>query len=134
MITVETSVKASIEKVWDFWTNPTHIMNWNSASDDWHTPRATNDLRVGGKFSSTMAAKDNSMSFDFEGTYTKVEMLKAIEYVLADARRVVITFEQKGDNVTVTESFDPETENTLELQKMGWQAILDSFKKYTESN
>ena len=132
MITVATTVQATLEKVWDCWTNPSHIVNWNFASDDWCTSKATNELRVGGKFSSTMAAKDNSMAFDFDGTYTKVETLKCIEYVLADDRKVIITFEQNGDKVTVIESFDPEKENTLELQKMGWQAIMNNFKKYTE--
>jgi uncharacterized protein YndB with AHSA1/START domain len=127
-------VNAPLEKVWDYWTNPQHIVNWNYASEDWHAPHATNDLRVGGKFSSRMEAKDGSMGFDFEGEYTKVEQHIEIEYVLADARRVNIRFDSDGKETTVTETFDPENENTLELQRAGWQAILDNFKRYTESN
>ena len=131
-ITVEMKVNAPLEKVWDYWTNPQHIVNWNYASEDWHAPHATNDLRVGGKFSSRMEAKDGSMGFDFEGEYTKVEQHIEIEYVLADARRVNIRFDSDGKETTVTETFDPENENTLELQRAGWQAILDNFKRYTE--
>jgi uncharacterized protein YndB with AHSA1/START domain len=97
-------------------------------------PHATNDLRVGGKFNSRMEAKDGSMGFDFEGEYTKVEQHLEIEYVLADARKVNIRFDSDGKETTVTETFDPENENTLELQRAGWQAILDNFKRYTESN
>ncbi|HLP33194.1 MAG TPA: SRPBCC family protein [Bacteroidia bacterium] len=133
-ITVEVKVNAPLEKVWDYWTNPQHIVNWNYASEDWHAPHATNDLRVGGKFNSRMEAKDGSMGFDFEGEYTKVEQHIEIEYVLADARRVNIRFDSDGRETTVTETFDPENENTLELQRAGWQAILDNFKRYTESN
>ena len=133
-ITVEMKVNAPLEKVWDYWTNPQHIVNWNYASEDWHAPHATNDLRVGGKFNSRMEAKDGSMGFDFEGEYTKVEQHIEIEYVLADARRVNIRFDSDGKETTVTETFDPENENTLELQRAGWQAILDNFKRYTESN
>ncbi len=133
-ITVNVKVNAPLEKVWDYWTNPQHIVNWNYASEDWHAPHATNDLRVGGKFSSRMEAKDGSMGFDFEGEYTKVEQHIEIEYVLADARKVNIRFDSDGKETTVTETFDPENENTLELQRAGWQAILDNFKRYTESN
>lgn len=133
-ITVEVKVNAPLEKVWDYWTNPQHIVQWCFASEDWHAPHASNDLRVGGKFSSRMEAKDGSMGFDFEGEYTKVEQHIEIEYVLADARRVNIRFDSDGKETTVTETFDPENENTLELQRAGWQAILDNFKRYTESN
>lgn len=133
-ITVSVKVNAPLEKVWDYWTHPEHIIKWNNASDDWHTPHATNDLRVGGLFTSRMEAKDGSMGFDFEGEYTKVEQHIEIEYVLADARRVNIRFDSDGKETTVTETFDPENENTLELQQAGWQAILDNFKRYTESN
>jgi uncharacterized protein YndB with AHSA1/START domain len=133
-ITVEVKVNAPLEKVWDYWTNPQHIVNWNYASEDWHAPNASNDLRVGGKFNSRMEAKDGSMGFDFEGEYTKVEQHLEIEYVLADARKVNIRFDSDGKETNVTETFDPENENTLELQRAGWQAILDNFKRYTESN
>lgn len=133
-ITVETTVNAPVEKVWKVWTLPEHIKNWNNASDDWHTPSAENDLRPGGKFSSRMEAKDGSSGFDFEGVYDEVVPQKLISYALGDNRKVKIVFTSKGDQTKVTETFDPENENSLELQKGGWQAILDNFKKYAESN
>jgi uncharacterized protein YndB with AHSA1/START domain len=133
MITVQSNIISPIKKVWECWTSPEHITKWNNASDDWHTPYAENDLRVGGKFKSTMASKDGAMSFDFEGEYTLVEQNKAIEYVMADGRKVEISFETTPSGVEVIESFDPETENPEEMQRGGWQAILDNFKKYVES-
>jgi uncharacterized protein YndB with AHSA1/START domain len=133
MITVKTEVNASIDKVWECWTTPEHITKWNNASDDWHTPYAENDLRTGGRFKSTMASKDGTMSFDFEGEYTLVEQNKAIEYVMADRRKVAITFENIENGVKIIESFDPETENPEEMQRDGWKAILNNFKKYVES-
>jgi uncharacterized protein YndB with AHSA1/START domain len=133
-ITVETIVKESIAKVWEYWTEPEHIMRWNQASDDWHTPAATNELVVGGKFSSTMAAKDGSMSFDFAGTYTEVDKHRKIAYVMSDGREVEVFFEDEQEGVRVTEVFVPEEMNTLELQQSGWQAILNSFRDYTEAN
>jgi uncharacterized protein YndB with AHSA1/START domain len=132
MITVKCKVEASIEVVWKLWTDPEHITKWNNASDDWHTPYAENDLRAGGKFKSTMAAKDGSMSFDFEGEYTLVEQNKAIKYVMADGRKVDVYFTETQTGVEVIESFDPETVNPEEMQRDGWQAILDNFKKYVE--
>lgn len=132
-ITVSATVNASPDKVWNCWTSPMHITKWNHASDDWHSPEAENDLRAGGKFRSRMAAKDGSMSFDFEGIYDKVEHLKLIEYTLGDGRKVRVTFEAAGDSVTVTETFDAEQIHSQEMQKAGWQAILDNFKKHTES-
>jgi uncharacterized protein YndB with AHSA1/START domain len=133
MITVQTIINAPIETVWESWTTPKHITKWNNASDDWHTPYAENDLKVGGKFKSTMASKDGAMSFDFEGEYTLVEQNKAIEYVMADGRKVEVSFAVTPSGVELIESFDPETENSEELQRGGWQAILNNFKKYTES-
>ncbi len=132
MITVQTIVHKPIETVWGKWTNPEDIMQWNNASPDWHTPKAENDLRVGSVFSYTMAAKDGSFSFDFGGTYTNVVEHHKIEYVLGDGRRVMIDFSNHGDSVTVTETFDPETENPHEMQQAGWQSILNNFKRYTE--
>lgn len=132
-ITVEALVKAPIDKVWSSWTDPKHITKWNQASDDWHSPHAENDLRTGGKFKTTMAAKDGSMSFDFEGVYTKVQQHKVIEYAMADGRKVSVVFSQSGNQTKVVETFDPESENPIEMQRGGWQAILDSFRKYTES-
>ena len=134
MITVKTTINASIEKVWNFWTLPEHITKWSFASPDWHTPYAENDLREGGKFKSTMAAKDGSMSFDFEGEYTLVKQNEAIEYIMADGRKVEITFNETPNGVEVIESFDPETQNPEEMQRGGWQAILDNFKNYAENN
>lgn len=134
MITVKTTINASIEKVWNFWTLPEHITKWSFASPDWHTPYAENDLREGGKFKSTMAAKDGSMSFDFEGEYTLVKQNEAIEYIMADGRKVEITFNETPNGVEVIESFDPETQNPEEMQRGGWQAILDNFKSYVEQN
>ncbi|KQB40584.1 SRPBCC family protein [Flavobacterium aquidurense] len=134
MITVQNTINASIDKVWEFWTQPEHIKNWSFASAEWHTPYAENDLREGGKFKSTMAAKDGSMSFDFGGEYTLVEKNKAIEYVLEDGRKVEITFSETPDGVEIVESFDPETQNSEEMQQGGWNAILDNFKSYVEQN
>lgn len=132
-ITVTTLVEAPIERVWEYWTSPEHIMEWNHASDDWHCPSATNNLVVGGKFCATMSANDGSASFDFEGTYTDVVEHERIEYSLADDRHISVTFEQEGNQVRVTEVFDAETENPIEMQQSGWQAILDNFRDYVES-
>lgn len=132
-IVVTSSVYAPIDKVWNAWTNPEDICRWNAASDDWHTPKASNDLKVGGSFISRMESKDGSMGFDFSGIYTVVDVHTRIEYFMEDGRKVSILFESKEDHIKITESFDPEIEHSFELQKMGWQSILDSFKKYLES-
>jgi uncharacterized protein YndB with AHSA1/START domain len=132
IITVNILVNASLDNVWGSWTNPEHIMNWNFASDDWHAPAAINELVVGGKFVYTMAAKDGSFSFDFSGKFTELSPNKSISYLLDDGRKVDISFEPFDDQVMVIESFEAETENTEELQRLGWQAILNNFKKYTE--
>lgn len=133
-ITVETIVNAPVEKVWNYWSAPEHIKQWCQASDDWHAPYADNDLKTGGKFKTTMAAKDGSFSFDFEGVYDKVEEYKTIEYTMPDGRKVSVHFTADGDQTKVTETFDPETTHSAEMQKSGWQAILDNFKKHTEAN
>lgn len=134
-IQIETLVQKPIEKVWDFWTAPKHITNWNFANDDWHCPKATNDLRKGGKFSSTMASKDGKMSFDFGGVYDEVITCEEISYSLEDQRKVTIYFENTGDDFTkITTYFEPEKTNSIEIQKGGWQAILDNFKKYVEAS
>ena len=132
-ITVETVVKAKLNKVWDAWNNPEDIQQWNSAQEDWHTTRSTVDLREGGKFSARMEAKDGSMGFDFEGTYTRVVPHETIEYRMSDGREVQVDFVERADGVLVTETFDAETENTPELQRTGWQAILDNFARYVEA-
>lgn len=134
MITVQNTINASIDKVWEFWTQPEHIKNWSFASAEWHSPKAENDLREGGKFTTTMAAKDGSMSFDFGGEYTLVEKHKAIKYVMEDGRKVEITFNETPDGVEIIESFDPESENSDEMQQGGWNSILDNFKSYVEQN
>jgi uncharacterized protein YndB with AHSA1/START domain len=132
-ITVTVKVKAPVNTVWNLWTDPMHIIHWNNASDDWHTPYAENDLRVGKKFLSRMEARDGSFGFDFAGEYRKIIPLKQIEYSLFDGRKVQISFVSKGEETTVTETFDPEQTNSAELQKTGWQSILNNFKKYVES-
>jgi uncharacterized protein YndB with AHSA1/START domain len=132
-ITVQATVNAPVKKVWDSWSEPKHITKWCQASPDWHAPHAENDLRTGGKFVTTMAAKDGSVSFDFGGIYSNVKQHSLIEYAMEDGRKVKIVFEAIGDKTRVTETFDPESENSIELQRDGWQAILDNFKKYTES-
>ena len=131
-ITVETTVNAPIEKVWDSWTNPDHITKWCQASEDWHAPKAFTDLRVDGKFTTTMAAKDGSASFDWGGIYTNVEALKTIEYKMDDGRTCSVNFSGEGDETKIVETFDPEKMHTREQQQFGWQSILDNFKKYTE--
>jgi uncharacterized protein YndB with AHSA1/START domain len=132
-ITVAATIKAPVEKVWERWNEPKHIKQWAFASDDWHTPHAENDLRVDGNFSTTMAAKDGSFSFDFGGVYTAVEKNKKIEYTIGDGRKVQILFETQGNETKVTETFEAETSNPIEMQRGGWQAILDNFKKYAEA-
>jgi|ERR1041385_1603813 uncharacterized protein YndB with AHSA1/START domain len=133
-ITVETTVNAPIEKVWKFWTTPEHITKWCAASDDWHTPYAENDVRAGGKFKSRMEAKDGSAGFDWEGVYSNVEVNQLIAYEMGDGRRVKIVFSDLGGTTKVTETFEPEGTNPIEMQRSGWQAILDNFRKYTEEN
>lgn len=134
MITIQAIVNEPIEKIWEFWTKPEHVMNWNNASDDWHCPKAENDLKNNEKFSYTMASKNEAMSFDFEGIYSNIIELKLIEYTIIDGRKVRISFEETKNGVEITESFDPENLHPEEFQKQGWQAILDNFKKYIESN
>lgn len=133
-ITVETIVNASLEQVWAKWNEPAHITKWAFASDDWEAPRAENDLRTGGKFTTRMAAKDGSAAFDFGGIYTTVEPMTVIEYDMTDTRHVAVQFTPLPNGTKVTETFDPETENSEEQQRSGWQAILDNFKKYVEGN
>ncbi|ESU27013.1 Activator of Hsp90 ATPase 1 family protein [Flavobacterium limnosediminis JC2902] len=133
-VTISAKVNAPVEKVWEFWTLPKHITKWNNASDDWHTPHASNDLRPEGKFSFRMEAKDGSFGFDFEGIYDKIKTNKFIDYTIADGRKVQIHFETVGIETVITECFEAEETNSVELQQGGWQSILNNFKKYTESN
>lgn len=131
-ITVEVVVGASIEKVWDYWNDPAHMVVWDTGSPLWHTPAATNDLVVGGVFDVRMEARDGSAGFNFRGTYTCIEPSKRIEYTIEDGRKVVVTFEGREDGVLVREVFESEEENSIELQREGWQGILNNFKKYIE--
>lgn len=132
-IKVEVTVKTTPEKAWTAFTNPQHVTEWNFASDDWHSPKAENDLKPGGRFVYRMESKDGAMGFDFGGTFEKVNVNELLSYKMDDGRMAEITFTQDGDSVHVVEIFDPETENSHELQKTGWQLILDNYKKHAES-
>jgi len=131
-ITVETLINAPVEKVWELWTETEHIVNWNNASDDWYTSKAQNDLKVGGGFLARMEARDGSASFDFTGKYVAVEDHKFIEYILTDARNVKINFTAEENKTKIVETFEAENTHPEEMQKGGWQSILDNFKKYVE--
>lgn len=130
-ITVEAFVRAPLASVWRAWTTPADIVRWNAASDDWHTTEAEVDLRVGGRFRSRMEARDGSEGFDFEGTYTRVEPMTHLEAEFFD-RRMSVTFTEVDGGVVVREAFDAEQENPVELQRAGWQAILDRFARHVE--
>jgi len=133
VITVESTIDAPVEKVWETWTKPEHITHWCAASDDWHAPRAENDVRAGGSFATRMEAKDGSFGFDFGGVYDAVRVNEYMEYTMGDGRKVQITFTSHGNKTHVVESFEAESTNPVEMQRGGWQAILDNFKKYTEA-
>jgi uncharacterized protein YndB with AHSA1/START domain len=131
-ISIQTVIKAPLVKVWEFYTKPEHIRMWNNASKDWHTPKAENDLRVGGKFLSRMEAKDGSAGFDFTGIYDEVKENELISYTMDDGRSVTIRFEGILEGVKIIITFEAERDNSIEMQKKGWQAILNNFKKYIE--
>ena len=133
-ITVEVIVQAPTAQVWEKWTAPQHIIKWNSPSEDWHTPTAENDLRTGGKFLSRMEAKDGSFGFDFWGIYDEVIPNERIAYTIGDGRKAEIIFSSTGDTTRITETFEAENENPVEMQQDGWQAILENFKSYAESH
>lgn len=133
-VTIEAAVNAGAEKVWRLWTLPEHITQWNHASPDWHSPKAENDLRPGGRFNYRMEARDGSMGFDFWGIYDAVEPGRLIEYTMGDGRKAQVVFAGDDNHTQITEIFEAETENPVELQKAGWQAILDNFKQYAETN
>ncbi|MGC3943025.1 MAG: SRPBCC family protein [Chryseolinea sp.] len=133
-ITVETLVDAPVEKAWRYFSEPDHITKWAFASDEWHAPYADNDLRKDGKFKTTMAAKDGSFSFDFEGVYTNVVPNKTFEYVMPDGRKVRVDFVADGGKTRIKETFDPETQNPVDMQRAGWQAILENYRRHVESN
>jgi uncharacterized protein YndB with AHSA1/START domain len=132
-ITVTAIVQAPLAKTWEYWTRPEHIVRWNQASDDWHSPFAENNLVKGGQFITRMEARDGSMGFDFKGTYDEVIYHRLIAYTMEDGRKVEVSFVGDGDSTVVEEIFDPELENSRELQQQGWQAILNSFKHYAET-
>ena len=132
-IAIETVVRADLSSVWDAWSNPEDIKQWNAASADWHTTHSSVDLREGGQFLSRMEAKDGSAGFDFEGTYTRIVPHKIIEYRMSDGREVEVEFVERADGVFVKTVFDAETENPAEMQRAGWQAILDNFGRYVET-
>lgn len=131
-ITLSTVAERPIALIWDLWTKSKHIMRWNTASSDWHTTRVRNDLHVDGSFKYRMEAKDGSSSFVLEGTYTTVTRHKRIAYTLADNRKVEVVFTAKENTTKITTHFEPEQTNAVEMQQVGWQAILDNFKKYAE--
>jgi uncharacterized protein YndB with AHSA1/START domain len=133
-VTVEATISADTKKVWDYYTMPEHITNWNFANDDWQCPRAENDVRVGGKYNARMEAKDGSFGFDFEAVYNEVVDQKKLTYTMTDGRQSTTTFEDLGGTTKVTTTFDAEGVNDVDMQRAGWQAILDNFKKYTETN
>lgn len=133
-ITVEAIISADTKKVWDYWTKPEHITKWNFATDDWQCPRAEADLRVGGKYFARMEAKDGSFGFDFEAVYDEVIDQKKLTYTMGDGRQATTDFENLGGTTKVTTTFDAEGEHDVEMQRAGWQAILDNFKKYVETN
>lgn len=132
-ITIEATVKATPAKVWTAWTDPAHITRWNFAADDWCCPSASNDLRVGGKYAARMEAKDGSFGFDFEAIYDEVTPEKSMTYTMPDGRVVTTTFEEASGTTRVKTVFDAESENSIEMQRDGWQAILNNFKRYVEA-
>jgi uncharacterized protein YndB with AHSA1/START domain len=129
-ISISATIAASVQKVWDAYTLPEHITQWNQASADWHCPKASNDLRVGGRLTSRMEARDGSAQFDFGGTYTVVELYKRLAFTMDDERTVDVAFKEEVGQTVVTVVFEAEKENSHELQKQGWQSILNNFKSY----
>lgn len=132
-ITIQALIKADIRKVWDYYTKPEHITKWNFAIDTWHCPSASNDLQVGGKYVARMEAKDGSFGFDFEGIYNQISEYNGFTFTMPDNRVVQVTFNDKGSETEVVVTFDAENQNPVEMQQQGWQAILNNFKSYVES-
>ena len=132
-ITVTATIKANAKKVWDYYTNPEHIVKWNFPAPSWHCPKATNDMKVGGKYFARMEAKDGSFGFDFEAIYEEIKTGESFSYSFGD-RKATVEFKNLENQTEITIVFDPENENPIEMQKEGWQAILNSFKNYTETN
>lgn len=133
-ISVKTVVNAPVDKVWQYWTQPNHVTRWNYASPDWHSPSAKNDLRENGRFSYRMESKDGNHGFDFEGKYDRVDIHKQISYTMDDGRKADVLFQEDGNSTVVEEIFDADKSHSAEMQKSGWQAILDNFKRHVEGN
>jgi len=133
ILTINATINAPVKKVWEMFNDPQHVIKWNNASPDWHTPRAENDLREGGNFNYRMEAKDGSFGFDFGGTYDVVKPYERIAYTMGDGRKVDASFKEDGGLTHITEDFEAETQNSHEMQQAGWQGILDNFKSYVES-
>ncbi len=133
-VTIQSKVNAPVTKVWEYFNAPQHVTKWNAASPDWHSPKAENDLKVGGQFNYRMEAKDGSFGFDFGGVYDEVEANKRLAYTMGDGRKVSVDFNEENGATNIVEVFEAEDQNPVEMQQQGWQAILDNFKKYTEEN
>ena len=132
-LTVKAVVHVPVDKAWEYWTEPRHVVNWNHASEDWHSPHASNDLRPGGKFLYRMEAKDGSHGFDFSGIYDEVKPYQTLSYVMDDGRKVSVVFTEHTDATEITETFEAENVYSIGQQQSGWQAIMDNFKRYAES-
>jgi uncharacterized protein YndB with AHSA1/START domain len=132
-ITLTAIINAPVSKVWDYYTQPSHITKWNFADPSWHCPSATNDMKVGGTYLARMEAKDGSFGFDFEAIYSEINEGNNFTYVFG-GRTATVSFEDDRNQTNITVSFDPEDQNPIELQRQGWQAILNNFKAYTEAN
>lgn len=133
-ITVQTDVNASPQVAWELYTNPKHMICWNFASPDWHCPQASNDLRPGGILCATMAARDGSVSFDFTGVYDRVNPARQLCYTISDGRKVEVRFEALTDSTRILVTFEPELEHSLEMQREGWQAILDNYARFANGH
>jgi uncharacterized protein YndB with AHSA1/START domain len=133
-ITVTATINAAVQKTWDYYTNPEHITQWNFADPSWQCPYATNDMKPGGRYVARMEAKDGSFGFDFEAIYEQVDEGKGFTYTMPNGRQVTVAFNENGQQTGIDVVFDPEEEHPLDMQKAGWQAILNNFKKYTEAN
>lgn len=134
LLKVSVEIESNMNRVWEYWTEPEHIKNWNTASEEWHTPKVENDLKKGGKFVFRMEAKDGSHGFDFGGTYDEIKNEEFISYKLDDDRKVNVSFTEENGKILVVEKFEPESENSEEMQRDGWQSILNNFKNYVENN
>ena len=132
-ITVENEINKSVQQVWELWTTPKHIINWNFATLEWHCPAAEHELKIGGKLKYHMAARDGSMAFDYTATFTQIKPNELLEYTLDDGRKVSIKFSEQNRVTKIVETFEVEDENSIDMQRQGWQGILDNFKKYAES-